>query len=522
MGRNRKRKSKEEQTAQIPRKVAKKQETLDLWSKFESVKASFRGQSIEPHVWMMFARLFYYLTLESIKGMAAGVKNVWDRFRQYTGVSKSTLSKLIESVESTGDVPVEHERRQKQRPKLDALDCHQLSQLRRWVLDNTNEGTVINVADMCKRVKEFYDIDLSDTTMRRILNVKLGLSYVRIRSKGTMLESDRILDLVDSYLQQIKELDALPEAERPLAIYTDESFVHVNYAVNKMWAHVQDEDRVFGSPKGKGRRIVIIHFGCQEGWIPEGKKVWACSVRQTESTEDYHRNVDGRIWLSIFEEVCRALQARGKHAVFFMDNARYHKLDGDDEVRREIFDGRCLSKTTVPQLKAYCDRFKIPYGEKEYRPELLKKVALHYKGPGWQSVQMAQRYGHRIIFTPPYWPQFQPIETAWAIVKGYVARHRKAGEYTVDKTLELLEAGFNEVTPEVWQKLVLKTKNFEEMWRDQLKERKRSDGTWNPANYVDPDNGIDFYDFDSESTESDSEDHDSDEDDIFDLSPCEK
>ena len=35
--------------------------------------------------------------------------------------------------------------------------------------------------------------------------------------------------------------------------------------------------------------------------------------------------------------------------------------------------------------------------------------------------------GHIIIFTPPYWPDYQTIETCWAVVKNFVADCWKSG-----------------------------------------------------------------------------------------------
>lgn len=62
-----------------------------------------------------------------------------------------------------------------------------------------------------------------------------------------------------------------------------------------------------------------------------------------------------------------------------------------------------------------------------------------------ESYKVAAKYGHRILFTPPYWPQFQPIEMAWGIVKGDVALNRSADTYDVEHTLLLLKAAFGKV-----------------------------------------------------------------------------
>jgi len=47
--------------------------------------------------------------------------------------------------------------------------------------------------------------------------------------------------------------------------------------------------------------------------------------------------------------------------------------------------------------------------------------------------RLAREKGHRILFTPPYHSDFQPIELVWALVKGNVGR-----QYSNDTTLEIV------------------------------------------------------------------------------------
>ena len=69
--------------------------------------------------------------------------------------------------------------------------------------------------------------------------------------------------------------------------------------------------------------------------------------------------------------------------------------------------------------------------------------------PGWNKTapeQLLSDAGHRIIYTPPYCPELQPIEKLWALVKG-----RVAAQATVDRTMfqtrEQCEDAFEAVTP---------------------------------------------------------------------------
>ena len=57
-------------------------------------------------------------------------------------------------------------------------------------------------------------------------------------------------------------------------------------------------------------------------------------------------------------------------------------------------------------------------------------------------VQMAQEEGHEVLYCPPHYSDFQPIETVWAIVKGDVGRQYST-ETTFKDVLERLKRAFH-------------------------------------------------------------------------------
>lgn len=221
----------------------------------------------------------------------------------------------------------------------------------------------------------------------------------------------------ERFLERLDELWKKAQLDEILLVYTDESYIHPSYAATHGWYHVEDDDRCFGSPKGRGRRIVMIHFACKTGWIPSGKYVWDCTGKETTSTEDYHGNVDAKRWLEIFGKVCRDLHARGKKAVFIMDNARYHKSIGNTEIDTKFWPTRRVSNALKNQLKTYLNYHQISFNNQASVEELRDLARKQYQATGFHSLELARRYGHTILFTPPYWPQLQPIEMAWGIVK---------------------------------------------------------------------------------------------------------
>ena len=51
---------------------------------------------------------------------------------------------------------------------------------------------------------------------------------------------------------------------------------------------------------------------------------------------------------------------------------------------------------------------------------MLKKIAPE---PIYAIDESAAVYDHKVLRTPPYHPELQPIETCWGVVKNYIAKH---------------------------------------------------------------------------------------------------
>ena len=60
--------------------------------------------------------------------------------------------------------------------------------------------------------------------------------------------------------------------------------------------------------------------------------------------------------------------------------------------------------------------------------------------------------GHEVVRLPVAHCELNPIEMAWAQVKGYVRDHNR--QFTLTEVERLVNEGFSCVTPERWKKLV--------------------------------------------------------------------
>ena len=68
-----------------------------------------------------------------------------------------------------------------------------------------------------------------------------------------------------------------------------------------------------------------------------------------------------------------------------------------------------------------------------------------------EVLKIAKKYGHEIVFLPPYHPQLNPIERAWALTKNYVALNNLNASFSNLKGL--IFYGFNKITPNIWERL---------------------------------------------------------------------
>ena len=147
-----------------------------------------------------------------------------------------------------------------------------------------------------------------------------------------------------------------------------------------------------------------------------------------------------------------------------MDNASYHTTPAPGAVIPD--------KMTKTDLCAFCDVNDI-----QYRPgraprgdshaEVIAIVEAWLKERGrWPALtyveERAKELGWQVVFTPPYWPEFQPIELFWAAVKGYVA-----SLYRMDRSMpelrEQLFKGFEKYgTPECCANLIGSARKREE------------------------------------------------------------
>ena len=101
------------------------------------------------------------------------------------------------------------------------------------------------------------------------------------------------------------------------------------------------------------------------------------------------------------------------------------------------------------------------------KPELVEILAKIAPEPIFAVDEIATAHGHKVLRTPPYHPELQPIEICWGVAKNHVARNC---DFTMNNLTQQLENGFSKVSAETCTKIITKVRKVEdEFWATDIK-----------------------------------------------------
>lgn len=241
------------------------------------------------------------------------------------------------------------------------------------------------------------------------------------------------------YLREFFDNRAKPPEERLREVYTDQSYIHEHYHRNddSIWDPNDEQDVTTSKEQFKGRRYCFAHaiWGAnpaveeptqavdKAGLVPGA--MWAfCPQKKGDHQGDYHKVFNGGNFVAWFKN--QLLANLVSPSLIILDNAAYHHVYGPD--------------VPVPSKmkKQECVDFLRSKGV-DYTPEMsaveLKQVVKKYIQDNMpiEIVRLATEMGHKVLFTPPYHSDLQPIELVWARVKGNIGR-----QYSNESNLELV------------------------------------------------------------------------------------
>ena len=163
-----------------------------------------------------------------------------------------------------------------------------------------------------------------------------------------------------------------------------------------------------------------------------------------KSTGDYHDEMNSENFEEWFHDTL--LPKLEPNSLIVMDNASYHSR----------YLQKIPTKSSTKQvMKDWLTSHGVQYPEKALKRELYSLILASNPTAVYAVEEIAKSAGHEVVRLPPYHCKLNPIEMAWAQVKGYVKERNTL--FTLTHVKELTHAGFSDVSTDDWNKLVKHT-----------------------------------------------------------------
>lgn len=203
-------------------------------------------------------------------------------------------------------------------------------------------------------------------------------------------------------------------------------------------------------PASRGKRIILLHAGSDQGWVPCGPLISAKNI--CDSSLDYHEDMTAELFETWFEK--SLLPKLPSNSVIVMDNASYHS--------RQI--NKVPNSNSLKQDIANFLRENDMFFEESYRKDQLLEVLKTKTFPKQFYVDdLASKSGHTVLRLPPYYCVFNPIELIWSQLKKNIRRRNHSPN--LDRVvIKLIQQEVTNISPELWKNCVSHVQNVEKSY----------------------------------------------------------
>lgn len=412
-----------------------------------------RGKAIDLQGRRWIVQLKEHFDHEKFLGPTVSTDNPAGRVAAALGLGERIVKEIVGRHHRTGDVgSPDLDSRGKPpwriQPALETVVRQEIRQRNRM-------GSHVSIRSLSSWLEEHYE-KIPSATLGRALR-RMGFVFGSSRRKSELRERDDVLIARRTYLRA-KLANRNPQGAtlRP-EVYLDESYVNVNHSSERTW-YFAEEGPWVGKPAGKGRRLILVQAITSHGWVPGAKLVFEAKKR----TGDYHGQMNFENFQKWFVE-CLLPQIPA-NSLIVMDNASYHNVFVEG-----VFYPQGTSRKA--ELAAWLDEHHPEIClESLLKPELMQLCRQKCPKPGYALDQIAEAVGHRILRTPQYHPELQPIETCWGVVKNHCARKC---DFTMQGLRTHLESGFGKVTPATCEAAITAMRSEEDRyWKEDLDDDK--------------------------------------------------
>ncbi len=331
-----------------------------------------------------------------------------------------------------------------------AVDISHQEAVRTYIRNANSEGKIITLELIQTHLKERDPNQYAHiTTIARTLD-RWGFSFGKGVRTQNLKEKDHIVASRRRYLRKMRENrvsknDVIIGMKRP-EVYLDESYINKNHSNDFTW-YTEEDGPWIQKPTGKGERLIILNAITKEGWVKGAKVVF----KSTRKTGDYHGQMNADLFQRWFKE--KLIPNIPENALIIMDNAPYHNVLTESSPP--------ISRSSKQRIYSWLAQNKIPCNEDCLKAELIEILIKLAPEPDYIVDEIARKYGHEVIRTPPYHPELQPIEICWAVLKNHVARNC---EFSLSGLKRELETGFSKVTSQTCSKIISKIRDIENIF----------------------------------------------------------
>ncbi|XP_025200475.1 uncharacterized protein LOC112598292 [Melanaphis sacchari] len=248
------------------------------------------------------------------------------------------------------------------------------------------------------------------TTLYNIIK-KLDFVFTKRKRCSVLTERNDLINWRRNYLYDIRKY----RSEGKSIYYLDETWLNVGDCVDRVWVDttIQSKQDAFNkglttgpkNPTGKGQRLIVLHIGSDMGFLEGGLLCFGSK----KNSANYHDEMNGDTFKDWFVTILPRLHL---NSIVVMDNAPYHS------VQTEKYP---TSNSKKGDILEWLNSKGITFDRPLLKAQLLTKVQeLKPRTKSYVIDNLAKHAGHTVLRLPPYHCEFNPIELAWAMVKGYV------------------------------------------------------------------------------------------------------
>jgi len=324
-----------------------------------------------------------------------------------------------------------------------ALSSSMQTVTRDYVRQANREGMYITLEMLCQHLKIIKpEQEFSVRTLGRALD-RWGFTFGKGTRTQRLKEKDHVVAARHRYLRR-KRANRKGEDTICSEVYLDESYVNKNHSNDFVW-YFDDDGPWIQKPTGKGERLIIINAITKDGWVPGAKLIF----KSTKKTGDYHGQMNQELFTKWFKE--KLFPNIPKGSLIIMDNAAYHNVLSAHSAP--------TAKCKKEKIRFWLEQNNIPLSDDCLKVEMVEVLNKIAPSPTYIFDEIAAKYGHEILRTPPYHPELQPIEICWGVVKNQIARNC---DFTMANLMAQLEDALSSVTAKTCSGLIKKVRKVED------------------------------------------------------------